>query len=93
MVYPTKFSPYKSNGSRTLFTPKYGIFPENLDVKVLLREVYLIEYVEKLTRGKLKYAHGFQFKENKNGVPQIIESNPRIQGTTVLSTLAGANII
>lgn len=41
----------------------------------------------------LEYAHGLQFKEDSNGVPKIIESNPRIQGTMVLSTIAGANII
>ncbi len=36
LVYLTKFSPYKSNGSCTLFIPKYGIFPENLDIKGLI---------------------------------------------------------
>ena len=41
----------------------------------------------------LKYAFGFQFKLDENGTPKIIECNPRIQGTMVLSTLAGANII
>lgn len=41
----------------------------------------------------LEYAFGFQFKLDENNVPKIIESNPRIQGTMVLSTFAGANII
>jgi carbamoyl-phosphate synthase large subunit len=36
----------------------------------------------------LKYAFGFQFINYK-----IIECNPRVQGTMVASTLAGANII
>lgn len=36
---------------------------------------------------------GFQFKLDKNNVPKILESNPRIQGTMVLATLANANII
>lgn len=36
---------------------------------------------------------GFQFKINSNGVPVIIDCNPRIQGTMVMSTLANANII
>jgi len=54
----------------------------------------IIEYSEKL--GKeigLKYAYGFQFKLDKNNVPKLLESNPRIQGTMVLSAFAGANII
>jgi hypothetical protein len=36
LVYLTKFSPYKSDGSCTLFIPKNSIFPENLDVKGLI---------------------------------------------------------
>lgn len=36
---------------------------------------------------------GFQFKLDQAGVPKILESNPRVQGTMVLSTIAGANII
>ena len=54
----------------------------------------IIEYctliAEKLD---LKNCFGFQFKIDKNGIPKILESNPRIQGTMILSTLAGANII
>jgi carbamoyl-phosphate synthase large subunit len=30
---------------------------------------------------------------DKNGIPKILESNPRIQGTMVLATFSGANII
>jgi carbamoyl-phosphate synthase large subunit len=41
----------------------------------------------------LRFAHGLQYKENGNGVPMLIESNPRVQGTMVLSTVAGANVI
>jgi len=41
----------------------------------------------------LKYAFGFQFKMDEQGIPKLLESNPRIQGTMVLSTFAGANII
>jgi len=41
----------------------------------------------------LEYAYGFQFKEDINGIPKILESNPRIQGTMVLSSVAGANVI
>ncbi|MGB9748234.1 MAG: ATP-grasp domain-containing protein [Candidatus Woesearchaeota archaeon] len=41
----------------------------------------------------LKYMYGFQFKKDNYGTPKILESNPRVQGTMVASTLAGANII
>ncbi len=41
----------------------------------------------------LKYAFGFQFKLDSKGVPRILESNPRIQGTMAAGILAGRNII
>ena len=41
----------------------------------------------------LENCFGFQFKLDKNNVPKILESNPRIQGTMVLATIANANII
>ncbi len=41
----------------------------------------------------MRYCFGFQFKLDKNNVPKILESNPRVQGTMVLSTFAGANVI
>ncbi len=41
----------------------------------------------------LDYAFGFQFKLDEEGVPRLLECNPRVQGTMVLSTMAGANII
>lgn len=41
----------------------------------------------------LEYAFGFQFKEDANGVPRLLECNPRVQGTMVASCFAGANII
>lgn len=54
----------------------------------------LIEYSEELTTELgLEYAFGFQFKQDKDNVPKLLESNPRIQGTMVLATFAGANII
>ncbi|MGB9596889.1 MAG: ATP-grasp domain-containing protein, partial [Candidatus Poribacteria bacterium] len=36
---------------------------------------------------------GLQFKEDENGIPKIIESNPRVQGTIVLCTASGANMV
>lgn len=54
----------------------------------------IIEYTERLTRSiGLEYAHGFQFKYSAEGIPKLLESNPRIQGTMVLSTVANANVI
>lgn len=54
----------------------------------------IIDFSIKMSRGTgLEYAHGFQFKRDKNGVPRLLESNPRVQGTMVLSAFAGANII
>ncbi len=41
----------------------------------------------------LTYMFGFQYKLDEEGVPKILESNPRIQGTMVLTTFADANII
>lgn len=58
------------------------------------RNEEIIEYSEKLSREiGLEYAYGFQFKLDENSIPKLLESNPRIQGTMVLSTFAGANII
>ena len=54
----------------------------------------IIEYSERLTKDVgLTHAHGYQFKLDMNGTSKLLESNPRIQGTMVLSTVAGANII
>jgi carbamoyl-phosphate synthase large subunit len=41
----------------------------------------------------LRYAFGFQFKLDNQGLPKILECNPRIQGTMVASVFSGANLI
>lgn len=41
----------------------------------------------------LKYCFGFQFKFSKEGIPKILECNPRVQGTMIFSTFMGANLI
>ena len=41
----------------------------------------------------LLYAFGFQYKLDENGVPKILESNPRVQGTMVASLFCGINVI
>ena len=54
----------------------------------------LIDYARKLSDVVgLDYAFGFQFKLDENETPKLLECNPRVQGTMVLSTFAGANII
>ncbi len=58
------------------------------------KNIQMIEYSSLLSKEiGLKYAFGFQFILDANNVPKLLESNPRIQGTMVLSTFAGANII
>lgn len=44
-------------------------------------------------RLQLKFAFGFQWKEDQRGDPRILECNPRVQGTMVVSTLAGVNVV
>jgi len=41
----------------------------------------------------LEYVFGFQFKEDRNGIPKLLECNPRVQGTMVASLLSGINIL
>lgn len=54
----------------------------------------IIRHTKKLAENlDLEYCFGFQFKLDENNIPKILESNPRVQGTMVLSTIAGANII
>ncbi len=36
---------------------------------------------------------GVQLRKDATGIPKILEINPRIQGTTILSTAAGANFM
>lgn len=54
----------------------------------------IIEYCKKLAEKiDLTTVFGFQFKMDSEGKPKILECNPRIQGTMIMSTLCGANII
>jgi carbamoyl-phosphate synthase large subunit len=41
----------------------------------------------------LQYAFGFQFKLDDDGVPKVLECNPRVQGTMAASIFAGVNCI
>lgn len=54
----------------------------------------IIEACRKLSEAMdLQYCFGFQFKKNNDGVPVLLECNPRVQGSMVMSVIAGANII
>jgi carbamoyl-phosphate synthase large subunit len=41
----------------------------------------------------LRYAFGFQFKEDVDGTPKVLECNPRVQGTMVASVFGGLNAV
>lgn len=54
----------------------------------------LMEYSRKLAEAcDLRYCFGFQFKLSAEGVPKLLECNPRVQGTMVFSAFAGFNMI
>lgn len=60
----------------------------------IIKNERLIRYTKELSELlDLRYCFGFQFKLDKEGNPKILECNPRVQGTMIMSTLAGANII
>ena len=63
----------------------YGKLEHNLD---------LIEMSKKISEKlDLTSVYGLQFKEDSEGKLKALECNPRIQGTTIMSTLGGANLI
>lgn len=54
----------------------------------------LINFSQKLSESlNLDYCFGFQFKLSEEGIPKILECNPRVQGTMVVSTFAGFNMV
>lgn len=55
---------------------------------------FLIRYSRQLAEAvDLQFCFGFQYKLDKDNRPLLLESNPRVQGTMVMSVLANANII
>ncbi len=59
----------------------------------VVEEKEIIEFSKKAVKKlKLHGIVGLQFKKNKKGVPVLLECNPRIQGTIMLSEMAGAGI-
>ena len=60
----------------------------------LVKNKRIIEYCEKIIKKlRLNGNIGFQFKEDKKRVPKLIECNPRLQGTVVINTFAGINLV
>lgn len=63
-------------------------------VGTVVHDKEIIEYSKRIVEGlKLNGNIGLQFKRDINGIPKIIESNPRVQGTIVLCTAAGENMV
>jgi len=63
-------------------------------VGVAMRDKEIIDYSKRIVETlRLNGNIGFQFKRDRDGVPKIIECNPRTQGTIVLCTAAGANLV
>jgi len=61
-----------------------GIIEENKEIITLSKKI-----TEKL---KLDYCVGIQFRYDINNQPKVLEINPRLQGTTVISYGAGINL-
>jgi carbamoyl-phosphate synthase large subunit len=83
-------------GSRCVVIPRKRLKIRSgisFDAEVDLRED-LIEYSTRLAVAlDLKYCFGFQFKMAGDGIPKLLECNPRVQGTMGASMMAGFNPI
>jgi carbamoyl-phosphate synthase large subunit len=63
-------------------------------VGTVVYDKQIINYSRKLVESLGLHGNiGLQFKRDLNGIPKIIESNPRVQGTIVLCTAAGYNMV
>lgn len=59
-----------------------------------VKDQNIINYSEQIVmKLKLNGNIGLQYKRDEDGIPKIIECNPRLQGTIVLCTNAGANLV
>ncbi len=65
----------------------------SFETRVEMREDIIEQSRLLLEEIGLQYAFGFQFKLNENNEPILLECNPRVQGSMVASTFAGANVI
>ncbi len=59
-----------------------------------IKEENIIKQCERIIKYlRLSHMFGFQFKYSEKGEPIILECNPRVQGTMVLSSYCNANVI
>lgn len=61
-----------------------GIVENNREIITISKKI--------ITALKLDYSVGIQFKYSKSNKPKVLEVNPRLQGTTVISYGAGVNL-
>jgi carbamoyl-phosphate synthase large subunit len=60
----------------------------------LVNHEKIIEYSNKIVSKLGLHGNiGLQFRNDRNGIPKIIESNPRVQGTIVFATAGGFNMV
>lgn len=87
---------YKSDGHEVIIPRSRDVIRSGISFETTtdLGRTDIVEYSQKLAEAlKLEFCFGFQFKLDDQGVPKILESNPRVQGTMVASSMAGFNMI
>lgn len=57
------------------------------DEKLMRYSKIISEYLD------MQYCFGYQFKYDEEGIPKILECNPRVQGTMIFATFMGANLV
>jgi carbamoyl-phosphate synthase large subunit len=65
----------------------------SFDTRVDMREDIISMAASLAESIKLRYCFGFQYKLDAEGIPKILEGNPRVQGTMVTVWFAGFNMI
>lgn len=87
---------YKSDGHEVIIPRSRDVIRSGISFETTtdLGRTDIIDYSKKLADAlQLEYCFGFQFKLDDRNVPKILESNPRVQGTMVASSMAGFNMI
>jgi carbamoyl-phosphate synthase large subunit len=86
---------FRNNGSCTAIPRSRDLIKNGITFNgTVVKHDEIIKYSQDLADYlNLQYCFGFQFKDDLHGKPKILECNPRVQGTMVLSTLSNANLI
>lgn len=89
------FRPMDGRGTTTVVPRRRDEIRAGISFRAtVVEDEAIIQHAERLADAlDLRGAFGFQFKRGRNGRPKILECNPRVQGTMVTSTLAGANVV